>query len=318
MAGFRKNSIVIDFSVMPVRPKLNVVQEFLFKQMSLDMSLVKNLQTSITKSHVIIELDSAATAENVVMLHNMKHTLEHDKQLYHIPVHPTDNAIEVKVYDLPPHMPNNLISAQFSAYGKVLSVKNDVWKDYFPGIPNGVRIIRMEIQTPIPSYVPVAGELSYVLYSNQVKTCRHCTQKVHIGKTCSAARKESSQNAGEKSTLAEIVSNSQASTNESPIELMEATDSESDDESVASKEATTTQLSTADSLATTMKKTSKSPETPNFSQPVASTSNSSKIVTSETETDPLGGRKRTLSPKQAEQESQRPQRRTKSQRHTSK
>lgn len=130
--------------------------------------------------------------------------------------------------------------------------------------------------------------------------------------------KESSQNAGEKSTLAEIVSNSQASTNESPIELMEATDSESDDESVASKEATTTQLSTADSLATTMKKTSKSPETPNFSQPVASTSNSSKIVTLETETDPLGGRKRTLSPKQAEQETQRPQRRTKSQRHTSK
>lgn len=109
MAGFRKNSTVIDFSVMPVRPKLNVVQEFLFKQMSLDMSLVKNLQTSITKSHVIIELDSAATAENVVMLHNMKHILEHDKQLYHIPVHPTDNAIEVKVYDLPPHMPNILI-----------------------------------------------------------------------------------------------------------------------------------------------------------------------------------------------------------------
>lgn len=315
MAGFRKNSIVIDLSVMPVRPKLNTVQEFIFTKMKLDMSQVKNLQTSITKSQVIIEMDSAVTAENIVMQHNMKHTLEHDKQLYHIPVQPADNAVEVRVYDLPPHMPHNLITAQFSAYGKILSVRNDVWKDYFPGVPNGVRILRMEIQKPIPSYVPVAGELAYVLHSNQVKTCKHCTQKIHIGKSCSAARKETSRIAGENSTLAEIVGNTQTNEGESLIDLMDATVGDSDGESIDSEESSIDEVPATN--AAKMTKTTKPSETPN-NQPSVPTAGSSKSINMETEADPLGGRKRPLSPKLAEQETQRPQRRPKSQRHTSK
>lgn len=88
-----------------------------------------------------------------------------------------------------------------------------------------------------PSYVPVAGELAYVLHSNQVKTCKHCTQKIHIGKSCSAVRKETSRIAGENSTLAEIVGNTQTNEGESLIDLMDATVGDSDGESIDSEES---------------------------------------------------------------------------------
>lgn len=92
--------------------------------MSLDMLQIKNLYTSITKSQMIIEMNFVIIAENIILQHDMKNTLEQDKQLYNIPVQSA--TIEVRVYDLPPHMSNNLITAHVSAYGKALSVWNDV------------------------------------------------------------------------------------------------------------------------------------------------------------------------------------------------
>lgn len=313
MPGYRKNSFVIDFSVMPVRPKLNVVQDFIFAKMSLDMSVVKNLQTSITKSQVIIEVDSAATAENIIIQNSLKHSVEYEQQLYPIPVHSADNAVEVRVYDLPPQMPNQLIASHFSAYGKVLSVKDDVWKEYFPGVPNGVRIVRMEIQKPIPSYVPVAGELAYVLHINQVKTCKHCAQKVHIGKSCSAARKETSSQINAGRTLAEIVSNTREpeKDNEIIVDLMDVVDS-SDESDVVDP------LSHA--AVPNGKESAKTNPMPVPVPAESSMDDETKSTTAlnELETDPLGGRKRPLSPKLPESETQRVLRKPKSQRQLSK
>lgn len=311
MSGYRKNSFVIDFSVMPIRPKLNVVQDFVFTKMKLDMNLVKNLQTSITKSQVIIEVDSAATAENIVAQHSLKHSLEHDKQLYPIPVHPADNAIEVKVYDLPPHMPNQLIASHFAAFGKVISVRNDVWKEYFPGIPNGVRIVRMEVQRPIPSYVPVSGELSYVLHVNQVKTCRHCAQKIHIGKSCAAARKVATARSGATPTLAEIVGNTQDADDENelhvdPMEVAESEDEADIVEPTPDQEKKEPVKSKSKPVTETVPEQVTGPSTSIAAMPAA--------AESDTESDPLGGRKRQLSPKNSEQESHRQSRRSKSRR----
>lgn len=313
MSGYRKNSFVIDFSVMPVRPKLNVVQDFIFSKMSLDMSVVKNLQTSITKSQVIIEVDSVATADSIIAQHNSKHSLEHDQQLYPIPVHSADSAIEVKVYDLPPQMPNHLIASHFSVYGKVLSVRNDVWKEYFPGIPNGVRILRMEIQKPIPSYVPVSGEMAYVLHINQVKTCKHCTQKVHIGKSCSAARKETSNQSNPGQTLAEIVSNARNTEdeNEATVDNMDSAESadESDVEEPSPKPETV--------LENESNKTN-SKTTPASANASRATSSKPTVAVHDSEHDQLGGRKRPISPKLPEQDNPRTLRRSKSQRQHSK
>lgn len=205
MSGYRKNSFVIDCSVLPARPKMDKLKEFIFDKLQLTMNIIKNVQTLLTRAQAIIEVESPELVEQIVAQHNLKHTIEHENNEYFIPLFPADDAIEVKVSDLPPHMPNNIVAKYFAPYGEILSIKNETWKEHFPGLPNCVRILRMRLRKAIPSYVAVDGEMSYVMYRNQVRTCRHCANALHIGRSCADARKEHSRDLNARLTAAQIV-----------------------------------------------------------------------------------------------------------------
>lgn len=205
MTGYRRNSVILDFHVIPARPKAEQVKDFLLKKMKIDMGKTKNIQFCISKSQVIIEVESAALAEELIAQHNEQHSMEHEGKQYKIPVRSIDNAIEVKVHDLPPHMPNRLIAKQLSQFGEVLSVKDDTWKEFFPGMPNGVRSVRIVLKKPIPSYVIVENDTAYVKYQNQIRTCRHCVRALHVGKSCVEARKELDGDLSNRLTSAQVV-----------------------------------------------------------------------------------------------------------------
>lgn len=159
MAAYYKNSLVIDFTVVPARPKLDRVREFVFDQMGIEMSRIKNVQTRIIKAHVVIEVESAELAEELVATHNLQHSVVHEGKQYHIPVYTADNIKEIKVFDLPCQMPNSVIAKHLAKFGEVISIKNDVWKDVFAGVANGTRFVRMKLHKQIPSYVAMSGAL---------------------------------------------------------------------------------------------------------------------------------------------------------------
>lgn len=190
MSEYYKNSLVIDFTVVPIRPKLERVRDFIFNQMGIDISVIKNLQTRIIKAHVVMEVETAELAEKLVNEHNMKHTIENEGELYRIPVYTAENIKEVRVFDLPCQMPNSIIIKSLSTFGEVISIRNDVWKNIFTGLGNGTRFVRMKIQKPIPSYVMMGGVMSYITYNGQTRTCKHCAFPLHIGKSCSQNRKD--------------------------------------------------------------------------------------------------------------------------------
>ena len=50
---------------------------------------------------------------------------------------------------------------------------------------NKVRIVKMVLNKPIPSYVIIGGYKTGCTYEGQQATCRHCNQPVHSG-SCSA------------------------------------------------------------------------------------------------------------------------------------
>ncbi|EDS29679.1 conserved hypothetical protein [Culex quinquefasciatus] len=108
----------------------------------------------------------------------------HEKKRFLIPIFVEDGSIEVKVHDLPPRMPNHMIEDHLQQYGEIISIHDEVWRDFFPGVPNGVRVVRMKIQKPIPSFVKIEGLSAYIAHKNQIKTCRYCTQKLHAGQKC--------------------------------------------------------------------------------------------------------------------------------------
>ncbi|EDS27649.1 malate dehydrogenase [Culex quinquefasciatus] len=147
--------LMLMLNVMPVVPELGTIQNFLQQQIKLDLSSVRNLQVNVSRNQVIIETTTPDQAFAIARDHNSKHFIVHAKKRLLIPIYVEDGAIEVKVHDLPPRMPNNIIEEHLKQYGEITSIHNEVWHDFFPGIPNGVRVARMKIKQPIPSFVQI-------------------------------------------------------------------------------------------------------------------------------------------------------------------
>uniref|UniRef100_A0A8D8I4T4 (northern house mosquito) hypothetical protein n=1 Tax=Culex pipiens TaxID=7175 RepID=A0A8D8I4T4_CULPI len=74
------------------------------------------------------------------------------------------------------------------------------------GIPNGVRVLRMKLTKPVPSYVSIKGLISLAAHF-WISTCRRCEQRNHPDKTCSAAK------AGKTNVNCEMTTCKQTTTN---------------------------------------------------------------------------------------------------------
>ncbi|XP_039452386.1 uncharacterized protein LOC120431315 [Culex pipiens pallens] len=156
--------------------------------MGLNPAGFKCLQLHNTRNGILIEMADLATATKVAADNHMKHVLRSGEKNFLIPVYVDDNAVDVRVHDLPPGMPNDDIADGMAQYGEVLTITDDVWKNFFPGIPNGVRVLRMKLSKQVPSYVSIKGQLSLATHAGQIPTCRRCGQKSHPEKTCSSAK----------------------------------------------------------------------------------------------------------------------------------
>ncbi|XP_038116775.1 probable transcription-associated protein 1 [Culex quinquefasciatus] len=104
MSKYRRNAVVIDYNVLPVRTDIESVSKFIINNLELDLKKVNNIQLNNSRNHVIIELGSPEEAWDLAEQHNLRHKVE--------------------------------------------------------------------------------GELAYVVYNQQVKTCRHCGKPLHQGKKC--------------------------------------------------------------------------------------------------------------------------------------
>lgn len=178
---------------MPVRPKPAVVKRFLEEQIQLDMMQVKSIQLHNVRNNTLIELYNSEAADLLAEEHNLKHSLEHNNKLYQIPVYVDDGATNVRVHDLPPELANDRIVKHMRQFGEVISIKDEKWTNFFPGIANGVRVLRMRLSRAIPSFVEVDNEKTLVTYTNQTPTCRHCGRQVHFTMKCSEAAKQERQ-----------------------------------------------------------------------------------------------------------------------------
>lgn len=107
-----------------------------------------------------------------------------------LPIYVDSTAVDVRIQDLPQEIDNVAIINHMSQYGTVYSIQNEVWKNYFPGLYNGVRVVRMQINKPIPSYLTIQDEITTVSHFQQVRTCKNCGGKSHPKLRCSETSSE--------------------------------------------------------------------------------------------------------------------------------
>nr|ABF18121.1 hypothetical conserved protein [Aedes aegypti] len=175
MHSHRKNTLVVDFGVLPKRPAIEQVEEFLQKFVKLDMADVRNIQLHTLKSCVFIEMNDAGVAPRLQKQHHLQHCFIREGLKYYIPIYVDGPTTTVRIHDLPPQMSNTVIWDHMEQYGKIISIHNEVWKNYFKGVPNGVRVVRMRMEKKVPSYIVINNERTFVSYPNTNPT--HETQQ---------------------------------------------------------------------------------------------------------------------------------------------
>lgn len=184
MCAARENVLVVDVSVLPIRPDVGTVKEFLETQLKINYADVKGIQLHHTRNCILIEMVDKKVASRYQLEHNCKRKIVAANQEFKIPVYVDGDAVTVRVNDLPSTVSNVAVAEFMLKFGEVISIRNETWKHYFPGIPNGVRVLRMNLIRNIPSHLIIANESTTVSYMNQPITCRRCNYPAHPNRRC--------------------------------------------------------------------------------------------------------------------------------------
>lgn len=191
MSAVRKNTLVVDFSVLPERPKLDMVQRFVEKSLGLNPHDLRSIQLHNIRHCVLIQMADSTAAIQTATKHHLKHAFRiNPTKKIAIPVYVDDDTVDVRIHDLPPDLDNIKIAEAMLHYGEVITIRDEVWRDVFAGLPNGVRVLKMRLVKPVPSFLTICDIRTMASHVGQVATCRRCGFERHVSKSCSEAAKK--------------------------------------------------------------------------------------------------------------------------------
>ncbi|EDS44204.1 conserved hypothetical protein [Culex quinquefasciatus] len=190
MSIARKNTVVLDFTVLPSRPKSLVVERFITRDLRVKLDTLRSVQLAYSADAAYLEFGDPAEASKLVE-QNMRRTIRVGNKSFPIPVYLNDEAVEVRVHDLPPSTAEDKITSAMGQYGEVLTIASERWKNLFPGIPNGVRVLRMRLTHSIPRRLRIDGCLSTITYRGQKSSSRSKQPTRHRSGACSKKMNDS-------------------------------------------------------------------------------------------------------------------------------
>lgn len=118
----------------------------------------------------------------------------------------------VRVGNLPPNLSLGVVMSRFSAFGKIKKLEDIRWEMYqnkveteiFP-CKTGWLVIKMSVDTNIPSYVSVGSYRAIVRYHGQTRTCRECDSTEHLWERCPQNKRNQQNLPQQQLTRVELV-----------------------------------------------------------------------------------------------------------------
>ena len=96
----------------------------------------------------------------------------------------------VRIANLPPKMPMEIIKEHMTKYGVVHAVSEDKWSNmYRYAVGNGIRTVTIELKTHIPSHLYIEGYRTLISYVGQPTTCYVCNETTHMAQKCHKRQK---------------------------------------------------------------------------------------------------------------------------------
>lgn len=188
----RNNTLALDLSVLKTFPGIEKIRKIL-ECIKLTPADLKCVQLHSSRKIVYVGLQESVSAADIARKFNLKYQCHISDNTYiRIPiVYVEDDVVDVRVRDVPPEVPNEIIGQALRQHGEVITVTNETWENFFPGLLTGGRIVRMKVTSNIPSFFKIGNSLARITYSGQTETCR-CNLPSHKGFTCKAAKERKS------------------------------------------------------------------------------------------------------------------------------
>lgn len=143
------------------------------------------IQIDHIHKQVFIKTDTLQAAIDACATNKHLAFMNEDGIMFPVNITMADGAVDVRVYDLPPELSNELLKSTLTKYGDIHSITNEKWsKNVKFQISSGVRIVNMLINQPIPSYLTIDDCKTLITYPNQLQTCFHCNNPDHIAQKC--------------------------------------------------------------------------------------------------------------------------------------
>lgn len=192
--------MVLDFCQLQNQPSPKLVKKLL-ADLQINQENLRALQLCNRRRIAVLQFADSAMASSII-----------DKPLVYqgckIPIYLDNNATEVRVLDLPLGISNDDVAKVMSKYGEILTITNDRWINFFPGIPNGVRTLRMLLKQPTPksitlnnaaATVTIIGKKSLCKLKAKNKKCADSSKKVNQKSTTQPIEPKPSSSSSRKS-----------------------------------------------------------------------------------------------------------------------
>lgn len=179
----RANTLSIEFVDYLVKIPAYTAHMFIKESLKLEEDEVVSI--GIYGNKIMIKVSSIDLLES--LFSKYEESLEYvdvDGKSYNVKMTNESSKNIVKIHGIPIEIADLDIKKSLSHYGVIENVSNDTWKRLPYKCYNDIKIIKMEIHRPIPSYVRIAGKQYWVTYVGQVKTCRKCASTEHEAKDC--------------------------------------------------------------------------------------------------------------------------------------
>lgn len=173
------------FEITEFNRKLSPYEAHVFIQDQLKLDSNNVVSIGMYGSKVMIKVLTAEILENIFdQWENKLEYTDIEGKSYKVKLCNESSKNLVKIHHVPIELSDRDIKSVLSTYGVVEEIKNDMWKNLPFKCYNDIKLIKMEIHRPIPSYIRIAGKQYWTTYIGQIKTCRRCASTEHEAKNC--------------------------------------------------------------------------------------------------------------------------------------
>ncbi|KAF4525816.1 hypothetical protein B566_EDAN009924 [Ephemera danica] len=178
------------------RPPPAVIHNWIVDTLIIPIECIEGIQLDNVKSKVFVKIGSKEDFENLQPKIVGNYEFEDNRKVkWRIPVREVAETTLVRVSNVPFEQPMNDVINSLAEFGEIITSEFEKWGNgYRAPVKNGIRLFKMILNRPIPSFVKYEDSSSgnifdmQVWYAGQQRTCRICRSPTHFVRNCPRRR----------------------------------------------------------------------------------------------------------------------------------